>query len=102
MSEVRILIHEDKPLVERRHRLVELMRRLPSSISLKLVNSDYPSEDAAFMLVDQEGVLYRHSPRALSGFANFAATGRVRPLAESFQRMWDLGKASIELRQLPL
>ena len=53
LSDVRLLIHDDKPLVQRRHQIVELMRR-------------------------------------------------VKLLAESFQRMWDAGRSSLELRELPL
>ncbi|OZB11183.1 MAG: GNAT family N-acetyltransferase [Marinobacter sp. 34-60-7] len=102
LSEVRLLIHDDKPLVKRRHQLVELMRRLTSSIELRLVNPEYPMEDQAFVLVDREGVLYRHGFEAPEGFANFAAAGRAKLLEESFQRMWDAARPSLELRQLPL
>lgn len=102
MTEVQILIHDDRPLVERRHRLVELMHRLPSSISLKLVNTSYPSEDTAFTLVDDQGVLYRHEARNMSGFGRFSAAARVRVLRESFQRMWDYARPSLELRRMPL
>ncbi|MFO7529860.1 MAG: GNAT family N-acetyltransferase [Marinobacter sp.] len=102
LSDVRLLIHDDKPLVKRRHQLVELMRRLPSRIELKLVNDDYPVEDQPFMLIDREGVLYRHDFYKPDGFCNFSDSGRVRLLSEAFQRMWDAGRSSLELRQLPL
>ncbi|MDY6815019.1 MAG: GNAT family N-acetyltransferase [Pseudomonadota bacterium] len=102
LSEVRLLIHDDKPLVKRRHRLVELMRRLPSRIELKLVNGDYPVEDQPFMLIDREGVLYRHDFYKPDGFCNFSDSGRVKLLSQAFQRMWDAGRSSLELRQLPL
>lgn len=102
LSEVRILIHDDKPLVKRRHQIVELMRRLPSRIELKLVNDDYPVEDRPFLLADREGVVYRHDFYKPEGFAKFADSGRVKLLGESFQRMWDAGRSSLELRELPL
>ncbi|MCG7199367.1 GNAT family N-acetyltransferase [Marinobacter pelagius] len=102
LSEVRLLIHDDKPLVKRRHQLVELMRRLPSRMELRLVNEDYPVADQPFMLIDREGVLYRHDFYKPDGFCNFSDSGRVKLLAETFQRMWDCGRSSLELRQLPL
>ena len=102
LSEVRLLIHDDQPLVKRRHQLVELMRRLPSRIELKLVNSDHPHEGQPFILADREGVLYRHDFTRPSGFAGFSDSGRVRLLSENFQRMWDAGRSSLELRELPL
>ena len=102
LSEVRLLIHDDKPLVKRRHQLVELMRRLPSRIELRLVNDDYPVEDQPFLLADRAGVVYRHDFYKPEGFAKFADGGRVKLLSESFQRMWDAGRSSLELRELPL
>lgn len=102
LSEVRILIHDDKPLVKRRHQLVELMRRLPSKIELRLVNDDYPADDQPFMLADREGVVYRHAFDKPEGFANFADGGRVKLLTETFQRVWDTARSSLELRELPL
>ena len=101
-SEVRILIHEDKPLVKRRHGLVELIRRLPSHMTLKLVNTDYPWEDTAFLLADSESLIYRHDATQPTGFAGFSHSGRVRQLAEAYQRMWEVARPSIELRDLPL
>lgn len=101
-AEVRLLIHDDRPLVERRHRIVELMRRLPSRIQLRLVNPHYPVTDRPFMLVDREGVLHRPAFDRPEGFAHFSDSGRVRILAEDFQRMWEAGKPSLELRELPL
>lgn len=102
ISEVRLLIHDDKPLVKRRHQLIELMRRLTSRVELRLVNPDYPSEDQPFLLVDRQGVLYRHSFDKPEGFADFSAHGRVRILSEAFQKMWDAARPSLELRELPL
>ncbi|WP_417514061.1 GNAT family N-acetyltransferase [Marinobacter sp.] len=102
LSEIRLLIHDDQPLIKRRHQLVELMRRLPSRIQLRLVNKDYPHEDQPFILADREGVVYRHDFTQPSGFAGFAESGRVRLLSDNFQRMWDAGRPSLELRELPI
>lgn len=102
LSEVRLLIHDDKPLVKRRHRLVELMRRLPSRMELRLVNTDYPVANQPFALVDREGVVYRHDFDKPEGFAKFSDGGRVKLLSEDFQRMWDAARPSVELRELPL
>ncbi|TGN41424.1 GNAT family N-acetyltransferase [Marinobacter confluentis] len=101
-SEVRILIHDDKPLIKRRHRLVELTRRLPSHMAIRLVNDELPLEDQPFLLADRDGVVYRHEFDGPGGFAGFAHGGRVKLLEDAFQRMWDGGRESLELRQLPL
>jgi len=102
LSEVRLLIHDDGPLVKRRHQLVELMRRLPSRMELRLVHTEYPVDDQPFALVDRVGLVYRHDFYKPEGFAKFSDPGRVKLLSESFQRMWDAGRSSLELRDLPL
>ncbi|TDT39417.1 putative GNAT family N-acyltransferase [Halospina denitrificans] len=100
-SDIRFLIHDDYPLVKRRHRLVQLMRRLPSRISLGLVNTTYPHGDRPCVIADDSGVLIRHDFDHIEGFANFSAPRRVRPFGEDFARAWDYSRESIELRQLP-
>ncbi|WP_152206876.1 GNAT family N-acetyltransferase [Marinobacter changyiensis] len=102
LSEVKLLIHDDKPLVKRRHQIVELMRRLPSKIELRLVNPDHPCGSQPFMLADRSALVYRHGFDTAEGFANFSAPGHVKRLADNFQRMWESGSPSLELRQLPL
>jgi predicted GNAT family N-acyltransferase len=102
LSEVRLLIHDDKPLVQRRHTLVELMRRLPSRLELRLVNKDYPVEAQPFILADRAGVVCRHDFYKPEGFARFSDGGRAKLLSENFQRMWDVARPSLELRELPL
>ncbi|MGP4842642.1 GNAT family N-acetyltransferase [Marinobacter sp. 1Y8] len=101
-AEIRILIHDDKPLVQRRHQLVELMRRLPSKIELRLVNQDYPAENQAFVIGDRESVSYRHSLDSIVGWTRFSDTGRAKLQSEAFQRMWDSARPSVELRELPI
>lgn len=102
VCEIRILIHDDKPLVQRRHQLVELMRRLPSKIELRLVNGDYPSDEHPFLLADRQALAYRHRFDSVEGWARFSDSGRVKLHAEIFQRMWDTARPSLELRELPL
>lgn len=102
LSEVRLLIHDDKPLVKRRHQLVELMRRLPSKIELRLANPDYPNQEQPFLLADRDGLVMRHRFEGPDGLARFAAAGHVKRLADDFQRMWDTATPSVELRELPL
>ncbi|WP_203140772.1 GNAT family N-acetyltransferase [Marinobacter mangrovi] len=102
ICEIRLLVHDDKPLVQRRHQLIQLMKRLPSKIELRLVNPDYPSEEQAFLIADREGIAYRHRFDSLEGWARFADPGRVKLQAEAFQRMWETARPSLELRELPL
>lgn len=102
VCEIRILIHDDKPLVQRRHQLVELMRRLPSKIELRLLNGDYPAEEQPFLLADRQALAYRHRFDTIEGWAKYSDSGLVKLKAETFQRIWDTARPSLELRELPL
>lgn len=101
-SDVRLLITDYKPLIQRRHGLVELMRRLPSSIELRLLHDTTVAEKKPFMLADRQGVLYRHQFGGAQGFANFADGGRVKRLEQRFTQMWNISQPPLELRQLSL
>lgn len=100
LSEVRLLIHDDKPLVKRRHQVIELMKRLPSKIELRIVSEAHPCEEQPFMIVDRQAVVYRHEFGKPAGFAQLSAGGRAKLLSEAYQRMWDTGTPSKEFRQL--
>lgn len=102
LSEIRLLVHDDKPLVKKRHQIIELMKRIPSKIELRLINDDYPYADTPFIVVDGKAVLYRHEFSRPSGFVQLASGGRAKLLGESFQRMWDAGTASREFRPVSI
>jgi len=101
-NDVRLLIQDDKALTQRRHGLVELMRRLPSRIELRLLSDATPPKKEPFLLVDRQGVLYRRERGGSQGFANFADGGRVKSLEERFLQMWNTSQRSTELRVLSL
>ena len=101
-AEIRLLIHDDRSVIRRPHRLVRLMHRLPSNVHLRLINPDYPSPTTPFLLADDVGLAYRYESASADGFVSFNDRGQVRRLHEQFERLWSTGKTSLELRQLPL
>lgn len=99
-AKVRLLVQDEKPLIKRPHRLVELHKRLSSRIELKIVNTDYPFEESAFILVDRDGFSFREDAQQLSGFANFNSPHNVKRYRDKFDLMWTRGAVSRELRPL--
>ena len=102
LSDVRLLIQDDRTLTQRQHGLVELMRRLPSRIELRRISDAAAPEKEPFLLADRQGVLYRHGFGGNQGFANFSDGGRVKSLEQRFLQMWNRGQHSVELRELSL
>ena len=101
-SEISLLVVDERPLLSQTQRLIELMRRLPSRINLKVINKSYPYDDSSMILVDRYGVIFQKDNSVYDGFANFNDPGRVKQLSEVFDQLWSYATDSLELRQLKL
>ncbi|UZE97928.1 DUF7931 domain-containing protein [Alkalimarinus alittae] len=101
-STIELLIVDEHPLVVSTQRLLELVRRLPSSIQLRVINKSYPYDESAMVLVDRCGVIFQKENSIYEGFANFNSAGRNKQLTEVFDHLWRHSSESQELRQLRL
>lgn len=101
-SLIELLIVDEHSVVVSTPRLLELARRLPSSIQLKVINKAYPYDESAMVLVDRCGVIYQKEHSIYEGFANFNSAGRNKQLSEIFDQLWNHAQESQELRQLRL
>lgn len=101
-SEVRMLIRDSRPLVERGHRLVELARRLSSSVRIRIVDERADDLSESYLVADLRGVLCFDNREPESGWADY----NNQPLAESFRdrfdQLWERADESPELRALHL
>lgn len=101
-SVIELLIVDEHSVVVSSPRLLELARRLPSSIHLKVINKAYPYDSSAMMLVDRCGVIFQKENSIFEGFANFNSPSRNKQLTEQFDQLWSHATESQELRQLRL
>lgn len=97
-SEVRLLVVEVKPIIERGHRLLELCRRLSTTLQIRRADCEPESISENFLVADERGVLcysLREPEKAWADFNN-------RPLAEDyaaqFDELWHRGINDPELR----
>ncbi len=101
-SEVRLLIRDSRPLVERGHRLLELARKLSSSVRIRLVDERADDASESYLVADLRGVLCFDNREPESGWADY----NNQPLAESFRdrfdQLWERADESPELRALHL
>ncbi|WP_410962789.1 hypothetical protein, partial [Salmonella sp. SAL4446] len=56
-NRLRILVGDSAQAVRNGHRLISLSRRLSSNCLIRRLNPDYPKEDDAFLLADDQGLL---------------------------------------------
>src|SRR5690554_4130459 len=101
-SQIHILVKETRPLIERRHRLVELSRRLPSKVILRKLALLPENIDMAFMLGDNDKLLYKNDDSAYRGFVNNDARAEVKRLGEIFTYVWQYAEPEPGLQQLNL
>lgn len=101
-SEIRLLVVDSRPLVERSHRLLELQRRLPSSIHLRRVGETAETLREAWLIADGRGVLCFDQREPASAWADY----NNGPLAEDFRSrfddLWNRAEQIPELRLLNL
>jgi len=101
-SEIRILVVDVRPIVQRGHRLLELQRRLSSSVQIRRADCAATDIKENYLVADQRGILcysVKEPDKAWSDYNN-------RPVAEDycaqFDELWHRGIDDPELRLLNL
>ena len=99
-SEIRLFVVELKPIIERGHRLLDLARRLSTTLHIRRADCGPEDIKENFLVADDRGVLcyaLREPEKAWADFNN-------RPLAEDytaqFDEWWHRGINDPELRML--
>lgn len=99
-TSIEILTYESHRIIKNGHQLLELSRRLSSSITLRLVHPDYQQSNQEYLLVDGAGFVYRRDYENYEGFANFKDISEVDRLTRQFQRAWETSLEDPNFRQL--
>lgn len=95
-----ILVWRTTPAVKQGHRLIELSRRLSSSISIHMPDHVHENFIESQMIVD--GTAYFRRPLAdrHEGIASFHAPIIARELRDQFHDMWERSTPAPEFRRL--
>ena len=99
-ARIQLLVKDTKPLIERGHKLARLSQRLSSKITLRKLTVAPENTDMAFMLCDNDTLLYKNDDLAYSGFANYAAAAEVKRLRETFDYLWEHAESEADLHVL--
>lgn len=100
---IRIILRDPRRIVGRRHRLVELARRLSSTIEIRRApEREQDGPDNGYLLADASGLLWMPEESGQRGYACYHHPGRVRELARDFDALWEHSEPEPELRQLGL
>ena len=101
-TEIQILVWNSHRMIKNGHALLELARKLSSSIRIRLVHADYRQMNHEYLLADDAGIIYRLDHETYEGYANFKDLSEVNRLGREFQRAWDTSYEDPNLRQLKI
>jgi len=101
-SKISILLQDNQRVQRNGHRLIRLMRQLPSRIELRRPHPDYIEHPENFLLVDGVGYIQRELYTRYEGIIDFYAPLEVRRLEEFFSEVWEQSEPDSELRRLSL
>jgi len=101
-SRIWILVQDARTAVLHGHRLIEIARRLSSSIQLRRPAPQYRNFHESFLLADGCGYLHRPIAARFEGTANFHDPGKVADLEKYFMEVWERSEPDEEIRRLYL
>jgi hypothetical protein len=101
-NRLRILVRDVGKPVRQGHRLLNLARRITSNLHIRRINPDHPSDESAYLVADDRGLLLRELPEQYAGYALYNDPGRVRQRQAQFDQAWDISVLDPDLRSFLL
>ena len=97
---IEILLYDSHRVVKNSHAILEISRKLPSSISFKIVHPELRQQNHEFVIVDGCGLVHRLDHEVYEGYANFRDVTEANRLTRQFVRAWESGLHDPNLRAL--
>ena len=98
-ARVRVLVRHTDPIVKRGHRLVTLSQRLSSFIEMRSPAKEFDEYNAAFLIVDTAGIIYRAHSDRFEGNADFNDPRAAQDLGHQFAEIWQTAVPDANLRR---
>ena len=101
-ARIRFLVQDPTTPVKRGHRLIELGRKLSSSIEFRQPHQDYRHFNEAYLIADQCGLIHRSLADRFEGTANFYDPVNAQRKLDFFTEVWERSESHPEFRRLYL
>jgi len=101
-TKIQILLYDPHRVIKSGHALLEISRKLPSSISIKVVHPDLRQFNHEYILVDGEGIIQRQDFEVYEGAANFRDITENNRFGRQFRSRWESGLFDTDLRRLKI
>ena len=99
-TRVEILVFDPHRIVKNGHVLLNISRKLPSSMGIKVVDPEMRQQNHEYMIVDGEGIVYRSEVDNYEGTACFLNISDCNRFNRQFTASWESGLLDPNLRQL--
>ena len=101
-SQIRLLVDETQSSIINSHRLLPLISKLTSSITVNILSDKYKRPKNLLLLVDHSGYLRCLNNQRYMGQANLYDPLTVRELKQQFEECWNHSSADMATRRLHL
>lgn len=101
-AEIRILVQDSTPVVQRGHRIINLAYQLTSFIKIRRPGEMFREYNQAFMVVDDRGYIHRPHADRYEGSASFNDPLRVVELTQYFNQVWEHSQPDPNIRRLSI
>ncbi len=99
-ARIRFLVIEPDKAIKLGHRLLDLSRRLSSSVEIRKVHEDYGANPECYLIVDGRGLLHRKLASRYEGIANFNNPTEASYLEHHFNEVWERSSPELDFKQL--
>lgn len=97
---VRILVRDPQRAAREGHLLVELALQLPTYVQIRVPDPDDEQRSDAFVLADDDAILYRVSAEVPDGVVEVEGSAIARERLRSFDRLWERARPDPNFRRL--
>ena len=97
---VRILVRDTQRAAREGHLLVELAMSLPTYVQIRVPDPDDEQRTDAFVLADDDAILYRVAPDVADGVVEVEGSAIARERLRSFDRLWERAQPDPNFRRL--
>jgi predicted GNAT family N-acyltransferase len=101
-TKIEILVFNPHRMIKNGHALLNIARKLPSSIRIKIVDPEMRQQHHEYVLVDGQGVIYRAEHDTYAGTAEFHDITGCNHLDRQFTESWESGLLDPNLRKLSI
>ena len=101
-ARLRVLTQSIDRAVAYGHRLLDVARRMPTYVDIRLQSAEFSQYNAAYLIADRIGYTYRDAANRFDGVACFNGRTRADRLTHEFEQMWLSARGHPDMRNFHL